>query len=90
MRVLCISGLKAGFVSPSSGEIASIDTEVYEGEIYTVVDEITVMGRVGYVLEEKLPHTNWVYDAKRFAPLSNIDETELIKERQSETLCGHQ
>ncbi len=72
MKVLCVNGLKSGYVSPTSGEI------------YTVIDEITVMGRVGYVLEDKLPH--WVYDARRFAPLSNIDETELIKERQTSTI----
>ncbi len=81
MKVLCIDA-SAGFVS-------KVIPPFSEGDILDVVDDVDYND--GYVVLLNYG----VYHKKRFAPLSNIDETKLIKEKQSSTLkgnipCGHQ
>ncbi len=59
-----------------------------ENKVYTVIGNVKDMyGEVGYLLlEVKHPIPEIGFLPRRFIPISNIDETELIKERQSSTL----
>lgn len=53
------------------------------GETYTVVDETEYRGHFFYLLLEFIdPNFKYWYEKEQFIPLSNIDETELIKERE--------
>jgi len=85
MKVICIDGVKHGCVGKLHGIIARKDEEIYEGEIYTVIKTI-VFNKQGksYLLAER-PTTTF-YDAKRFIPLSNIDEREFKRENISEVV----
>ncbi len=87
MKVLCVDGVKAGMLSGGYPVIAKVEHEIYEGETYTVIGSDFIDNILGYMLQER---SYGFYKASRFVPLSNQDETELIKERQSETVCGHQ
>lgn len=82
MKVICINGVRLGELSKIFNIPASVAELIYEGEIYTVTDTQTTRFGTGYILEERSP--NMLYNAKRFVPLSTIDETELIKERLCE------
>lgn len=73
MRVLCID--------QRQGPIKTC-WHVVEGEIYTVSEEYVQFDGVFYGLIEDPDHILYSWSADRFIPLSNIDETELIKERQ--------
>lgn len=83
MKVIYIIGIKSGTVSKTTGEIATKLCEIYEGETYTVVTTVKIQGVFAYILYERQP--NWAYNIKNFIPLSNIDETELIKKREHDT-----
>lgn len=77
MKVIYIEGVKVGDIGLKQiarVEItAGIEHTIIEGETYTVVrTEDTKWGQY-YQLEEKPPKT--IYNARRFAPLSSIDET---------------
>lgn len=56
-----------------------------EGDILTVLLEETFYGILYYQLAE-FPQKNW-YAAWRFAPLSDLDETELVTEEFNEKYC---
>lgn len=81
MKVICIDGVKIGAVSLMGG-VADKDDVIIEGEIYTVCDSTIVQGQTTYHLEEKPFWTSYL--AKRFSPLSSIDETEMIREYKKE------
>lgn len=52
-----------------------------EGGVYTVIQSLKADdGVLIYILQEF--DSNWAWAAKIFIPLSNIDKTELIKERE--------
>lgn len=51
------------------------------GEIYVVTSEANIFGLDCYLLEE-IPGQPYTQD--RFLPLSDIDETELLKQREPE------
>lgn len=51
------------------------------GEVVTVVDEVTTSDKDVYILQE-YPDARG-YAKKRFIPLSDIDETELVSEREA-------
>jgi hypothetical protein len=81
MKVICIYGVKKGDLNHSNPSFpAPKYDEIYEGEIYTVLSSITWEGHLVYSLEERRPDA--LYSADCFAPISDIDETELIKERE--------
>lgn len=81
MRVICIDTVNVGdaFKSMTGLYFVNNDDCIYGGEVYTVVEEKTMFGRVGYRLAEK--HFNNLYLKSRFIPLSNIDEIELVNEK---------
>lgn len=81
MRVICIEGVKKGTISSDGTPIVK-NEEIYEGEIYSVSGEYKYNGEEFYFLRERNPFL--AYKKRRFAPLSDIDETELIKERELE------
>lgn len=57
---------------------------VSEGSVYTVTEIRNHRGAEWYMLKEK-PY-NIAYYSKNFIPLSNIDETEFIREHLTETV----
>lgn len=79
MKVICIDAKYDNKSSGSSGCLV-------EGNVYTVVGESLGRGNgifeLGYVLKEG--KDGWVYQKRRFIPLSTIDETELLQERQKQ------
>ncbi len=80
MRVICIdNGPKKESCHPNS-----IITKLVEGNIYTVVRQLLDNGGdLSYILEEvKSCGYMGAFLATRFIPVSNIDEKELIKERE--------
>lgn len=85
MKVMCIKGAKQG--QPSIGlfgpSTVKDGQQVYEGEYYTVADSMNWDGLV-YRLAER-PNNCW-YDANRFIPMSDIDETELAEQRELQTV----
>lgn len=75
MRVICIDDKRVPFMRFDGISYAHL---LKVGETYTVIGEDTN----GYELAE-LPHPKGSYWYKgRFIPLSNIDETELINQKQ--------
>lgn len=88
MKVLCIHGVKAGHVGITKRrKMYPCDKrhELKEGEIYTVID--TKIGQrvpLVYLIKE-IPVRTW-YDADWFIPLSEIDETEMERNYQTETI----
>lgn len=82
MKVMCIDDS----VRPGAGQGGLLKY----GEIYTVIDQYPCWhglykGDIVYSILELNPD-NYQFLASRFAPLSNIDETELIEERQLQTV----
>ena len=75
IKVICINGAKQGELT-RFGKPLKKNQEIYEGEVYTVINE----NSRSYSLQERSDEL-W-YKKTRFIPLSNIDETELIKERE--------
>lgn len=70
MKVLCI---REEWVNRGEGDPSFGDT-------CTVIDSYDFMGKLIYILKE-YPHPGG-YEAAAFVPLSDIDESELILERQ--------
>lgn len=79
MKVMCINGAKKG-QKTLGGLPLPKRLEIYENQIYFVVGETEVFGNELYLLQG-FPK-NFGYRKSRFIPLSDIDEKELIKERE--------
>lgn len=75
MKVLCIDA--------STDADSEMPVDLVEGQIYTVVDDQVYQGLLWYCLQENLDA--W-YSSDAFVPLSDIDEMELLKQREKE-LC---
>lgn len=76
MKVMCIDGEWKG---------TAIGKPAF-GVIYTVIDSVKSQGIVWYELAEFPPDRRGRrdhYESKAFIPLSDIDETELVKEREN-------
>lgn len=62
--------------------------DVVEGQIYTVVEEADLSFGKNYQLQRQLVYvlaemgTEWCYDARRFMPLSDVDEMELVNAKK--------
>jgi len=67
MRVICVD---------ASGNEHSI---VKEGETYNTIREVDIYGMRWYELEE---HPKWFYQKRQFIPCSEIDELELVNEKE--------
>lgn len=80
MRVMCIDGVKAGTEDLISGYKATDANVIIEGETYTVVGTMVYKGVTGYALAG-MPPSNF-YKSSRFAPLSEIDEMELVNSQE--------
>ncbi len=83
MRVICID---AGYKARCDGSIGCAEALV-EGRIYTAIREaVSLYGTRGYILlEVKSTYSfDGAYRADRFIPLSSIDETEMVREKESE------
>jgi hypothetical protein len=90
-RVMCIDGVKTStigvtlFIGGFSAEHTTTPAEVvYEGEPYTVILVEDFFGEQYYTLAER-PITT-AYNSKRFIPLSEIDEAEVIAEHEQEAI----
>lgn len=78
MRVLCIDASSVDSLGYDTG----IKSGLTEGETYNVIREEKVFGTPGYILEElKAPNQTGAFRANRFIPCSEIDETELVREK---------
>lgn len=74
MKVICIDN-KFGI-----GSRREVLTELIEGTVYTVKEETEECGYLGYHLVEVDSFLRKGYLQKRFIPVSEIDETEMIRE----------
>lgn len=83
MKVLCIED-SSEFMHTRNGKFtAPFHLRVFSGEYYTVIKEVVgYRGELKWVLSEK--PSNCRYLKKYFAPLSEIDEVELSKNREKE------
>lgn len=80
MKVMCIIQPENITYTPTGSHKSTIGESVFVGEVYTVIlADKGFSGVMCYILEEKDPDVGFA--VKYFAPLSSIDETELIKER---------
>ena len=80
MKVLCIDGVVKG-LKGVTGRKAEKHEEIYEGDVYTAIDEVVAYnGEEGYILLERGPFAS--YRKRRFIPLSEIDETELVNQKE--------
>jgi len=75
MKVICIDASGKG-VGPKGFDIE-------EGHIYHVCDEFVDNGILAYSLSEDPHRDEWGFSAYRFIPLSEIDETEMVNEKQT-------
>jgi hypothetical protein len=60
------------------------------GERVTVIGEANFLGVDCYLLAEytcPCPSADWLYDQRNFAPISDLDETELVTEEFEEKYC---
>lgn len=84
MRVLCINGSNVGYIGKMSLTgtkwVATSKDIVIEGEIYTVTGTWPYEGKLFYELAERPPEC--VYLSTRFIPLSDIEETELVNNKE--------
>lgn len=89
-KVLCIDGVPERFkVVHNWGGVqyqntATKQTQIYEGTIYTVSEDTVYMGIPCYGLSEI--GAPYKYRKSRFIPVSDIDETEFIREELTETV----
>lgn len=77
-NVICINN---GPMANTKGNVISAP-ELKEGVIYTVI-EVTknYIVKRAFILEEVSLDKGWCgYNPKRFIPLSEIDETEMVRE----------
>lgn len=76
MKVMCISD----FIE---NHMKLYMPKLKVGEIYTVIKETNQNGFSFYLLGEYIDtNFNYWYEQSCFIPLSDIDETELIKQRE--------
>lgn len=76
MKVMCINDY-------IENEMKFYMPKLIVGEIYTVIEEKVNCGFSFYLLGECVsPIFNYWYEKSCFIPLSDIDEKELIKERE--------
>lgn len=80
MKVICIDGVKFGEVGKLNSIPANQHDLIFEGEIYTVYRLVELAGRKCYTLVERPKNVHYLRE--RFAPLSDICETELAKQRE--------
>jgi hypothetical protein len=84
MRVLCIDGVSVGHIGIAAltGQKwnATSSAVVIEGEVYTVVDTFEFDGGLFYELAER--PAEFVYLSRRFIPLSNANEMELVNTKE--------
>lgn len=73
MKVMCIAEC------PELAKHDECEYKIQVGEIYTVVDEEISCNERWYELSH---HIGVVYLARLFAPLSDIDETELVNNKE--------
>jgi hypothetical protein len=73
MKVLCINA-----------KPVNCDIDLIEGEVYTVIDIEMFQNKDYYVLAEIAKPNSFIKD--RFIPLSDIDETEIVKQRETELI----
>jgi hypothetical protein len=72
MKVICIDNN-----NPIHPHLMKEQDMICEGEIYTVTTEVQRPNGLFYILAERMLYPKPVlYQAKRFIPLSNIDETK--------------
>lgn len=91
-KVVCIDGVNRGaqgvtvnsFTNDHKEFRAGTVQEIYEGETYTVIGE-DMLGSEKYYFLYECP-SDTMYKAKRFIPLSNIDEADRIAEHQHEAI----
>jgi len=77
MKVICIKG---DDLKEVDGRNSPSDPKLVEGRTYTVLSIEIYKGNRFYILEE-LPQ-DCCFHEKRFIPLSSIDETELVNEKE--------
>lgn len=81
MRVICIDKFGPDCIDSP--------VVVKEGDVFTVVDMHEGMGSLWYVFAEVGPE--FLYNSKAFIRISDIDETELLEQRELESpLIGAQ
>lgn len=78
MKVLCINA--------ENNYASKHKCDLVEGETYTVIKEVIVKNiygklSLGYKLLERL-NAKGSYNKSRFIPVSDIDETEVVRELQ--------
>lgn len=81
MKVICVNASK------SNDYVIKASKALIEGNVYTVVRECMGKNRFGNFIPayEILEYGNeGVWERFRFIPLSTIDETELLQERQKQ------
>ncbi len=84
MKVLCIDGIKVGHIGSNiyNTRFVSCTTRdvVIEGEVYNVAGVEEYNGITYYVLQER----TWLnlYNSRRFVPLSDINESELVNTKE--------
>lgn len=83
MRLICVIGAKAGFITIDNIPIEERHA-VYEGECYTKAGEFTDNEGTWFFLKERPFLTS--YNSNRFIPLSEIDETEMERNYQTKTV----
>lgn len=87
MKVICIKKTIEGdpTVKASGLGVAPKDSEVIEGETYTVIDQFysPLTKMLVYRLAEK--DYSYRYGAHKFIPLSSIDETEFERNYNTQT-----
>ena len=72
MKVICIDNK-----NPIHPHLMKEQDMIFEGEIYTVTAEVQRPNGLFYILAERMLYLKPVlYQAKRFIPLSNIDEAK--------------
>jgi len=84
MKVICINNGPVGKTYTTCGKTGVYVPRLTEGDIYTVIDQMSWKGSVNYKLME-IPDEGRVefwYNALLFVPLSSIDETELAAARE--------
>jgi hypothetical protein len=81
MKVICIQQSE-DIAYTRSGPIKTPENmKVFEGEVYTVLDEVKgYKGEMKYRLAERPP--NCRYRKPHFIPLSEVDETELVNHKE--------
>lgn len=91
MKVICIKGVSIGSVGVYGNILRTVEEpwmvtnksdELVEGNIYTVEEILPFPDTEYYKLVE---NNQTVYRCDRFAPLSEIDETEMERNYQTKT-----